>query len=81
MLTLLLLFMKSTTENWIAWAIFFKNQPKKILTFVDNFTTYGAGLKTEAKITNHLGLGLKRPIKLTKENFAESSFMDLNTFY
>ena len=53
---------------------------KTILTFVDNFTTYGAGLKTEAKIINHLGLGLKRPIKLTKENFAESSFTVLNTF-
>ena len=54
--------------------------PKTSLTFAADLITYGAGLIVEAKITNQLEPGLKRPIKLTKENFAESSSTVLNTF-
>ena len=53
---------------------------KTFLTFVADLITYGAGLETGAKIMNQLGPGLKRPIKLTKDTFAESSFTVLNTF-
>ena len=80
MLSPLLLFMNSTTENWIGWSVFFKNQPKNNFNIRCRPHYIWTGLIVEAKITNQLEPGLKRPIKLTKENFAESSFTVLNTF-
>ena len=53
---------------------------KIVLTFAADLIRYRAGLKTEAKITNQLEQGLKKPTKLTKETFAESGFTVLNTF-
>ena len=52
---------------------------KPILAFVTGLITYEARPKTEAKITNQLGPGLKRLIKLTKETFAESGLTVLST--
>ena len=60
---------------------FLRINQKTILTFVADLITYGTGLKLEAKITNQLGLELKRLTKLTKENFAKSGFMVLNNFW
>ena len=51
---------------------------KTILTFAAGFITYKAGIKTEAKITNQLGPGLKRVTKLTKETFSQRGVTILN---
>ena len=70
--------MNFTTENIAQFSLRIKQ--KTILTIVVDITTYRARLKTEAKITNLLRLRLKRPTKLTKENFAENGLAVLITF-
>ena len=54
MLASLLLFLNSTSESSIAWSIFYKSQTKKRFNIRCRPHYYGAGLKTEAEITNHL---------------------------
>ena len=80
MLTSLSLFMNSTTENWIAWSMFFKNKPTNNFNIRCLPHYIWSRTKDRTKNTNQLEPGLKRLTKLTKETFAESGFTVLNTF-
>ena len=81
MLTSLLPFLNSTTENWIAWSMFFKNQPKANFNIRCQPYYIWSRNKSRSKEYESIRNWVKEALlKETKETFAESGFTVLNTF-
>ena len=74
MLMSLLLFMNSTTENWIAWSIFFKNQPKNNLNICCRSHYLWSRTKNRSKDYKSLNIGVKKVSKVNERNLCRKYF-------
>ena len=70
----LLVFMNSTTENWIAWSIFFKNQPKNNLNICCRSHYLWSRTKNRSKDYKSLKIGVKKVSKVNERNLCRKYF-------